>query len=123
MNQLLIDKNFILNKLGIKSLNDMQIQSHDSILNNQNTLILSATGSGKTLAFLIPLIESLNPHISDIQALIIAPSRELAIQIDQVLRSIGSGYKTNVVYGGRKGAKDKEEMKQLPSILIGTQED
>ena len=120
MNQHLIDKNLILNKLGIKSFNDMQIQSHDSILKNQNTLILSATGSGKTLAFLIPLIESLNPDISDIQALIIAPSRELAIQIDQVLRSIGSGYKTNVVYGGRKGAKDKEEMKQLPSILIGT---
>src|SRR5690606_2356126 len=48
------------------------------------------------------------------------PSRELAIQIEQVVRSMGSGYKVNAVYGGRPMSKDKIEIKHTPAILIGT---
>jgi superfamily II DNA/RNA helicase len=48
------------------------------------------------------------------------PSRELAIQIEQVIREMGSGYKANAVYGGRAGSKDKTEIKHRPAILIGT---
>ncbi len=54
------------------------------------------------------------------QSLILAPSRELAIQIEQVARSMGSGYKVNVVYGGRPIAKDFEELATLPALLVGT---
>ena len=110
----------ILNKLGIKKLNSMQEDAKSTILKNNNTLILSPTGSGKTLAFLLPIIECLDPKIDEIQALIIAPTRELAIQIEQIARSMGTGYKTNVVYGGRPGAKDREQLKHLPALLIGT---
>ena len=111
---------FILDKIGISRLNQMQEESRSQILSNQNTLVLSPTGSGKTLAFLLPIIELIDKGNNEIQALIISPTRELAIQIEQVTRSMGTGFKTNVVYGGRSGSKDREELKKLPAILIGT---
>ncbi|MDG1841935.1 MAG: DEAD/DEAH box helicase [Crocinitomicaceae bacterium] len=110
----------ILNKLGILKLNQMQEESRSTILSNKNTLVLSPTGSGKTLAFLLPIIDVLDKDNHEIQALVISPTRELAIQIEQVTRSMGTGFKANAVYGGRSGSKDREELKKLPAILIGT---
>lgn len=110
----------ILAKLGIAQLNPMQQAAHTAIANQQDVVLLSPTGTGKTLAFLLPLIEKLNPTIQAIQAVIIAPSRELALQIEQVTRTMGSGYKATCVYGGRPMAKDKIELAHTPSILIGT---
>lgn len=52
--------------------------------------------------------------------MILVPSRELAIQIEQVVREMGSGYKANAVYGGKAGSKDRIELKHPPAILIGT---
>ena len=75
---------------------------------------------GKTLAFSLPLLKVLDPNSTEVQALILVPSRELAIQIEQVIRSMGSGYKVNAVYGGRPMSKDKVEIKHTPAILIGT---
>lgn len=110
----------ILNKLGIESLNNMQSKAHETILSEKEVLLFSPTGTGKTLAFLLPIIQLLDPQSDDIQVLILVPSRELAIQIEQVIRSMGSGYKTNAVYGGKPGAKDKVELRHAPAILIGT---
>src|SRR5690606_25483146 len=110
----------ILEKLNIFQLNEMQKESLAVIKNTSNTVILSPTGTGKTLAFLLPLIERLDPECKDVQALILVPSRELAIQIEQVIRNMGTGYKVNAVYGGRTMAKDKIELKHSPAILIGT---
>jgi superfamily II DNA/RNA helicase len=110
----------ILSKLRIEKLNPMQEKAKNTIHSNENTIILSPTGTGKTLAFLLPLIAELDPKNDQIQALILAPTRELAIQIEQVIREMGSGYKANAVYGGRAGAKDRMELKTLPAILIGT---
>jgi superfamily II DNA/RNA helicase len=110
----------ILTKLNIYELNPMQVEAIDVIEKTTNTILLSPTGTGKTLAFLLPLIEILDPNITDVQALILVPSRELAIQIEQVVRSMGSGFKVNAVYGGRPMSKDKIEIKHIPAILIGT---
>lgn len=110
----------ILNKLNIYQLNPMQEEAIDAIVGNESTIILSPTGTGKTLAFLLPLLERLNPDIIEVQAVIVVPSRELAIQIEDVIRSMGSGYKVNAIYGGRAISKDKIELKTTPSILIGT---
>jgi superfamily II DNA/RNA helicase len=110
----------ILNKLNISALNPMQKEALSVIEKTANTKILSPTGTGKTLAFLLPLLKTLNHESEDIQALILVPSRELAIQIEQVIRSMGSGYKVNAVYGGRPMSKDKIEIKHKPAILIGT---
>ena len=110
----------ILKKLNIYQLNRMQEEAIELIDQNENTIILSPTGTGKTLAFLLPLIARLDPSIRDIQAVIVVPSRELAIQIEQVIRVMGSGYKVNAIYGGRAISKDKIDLKTTPSILIGT---
>ncbi|MFK5958199.1 MAG: DEAD/DEAH box helicase [Lutibacter sp.] len=110
----------ILTKLGIEKLNKMQEEAQKAILFNPEIILLSPTGTGKTLAFLLPIIANLNSKIKDIQVLILVPSRELAIQIEQVIREMGSGYKAIAVYGGRSGSKDKIELKHPPTILIGT---
>ena len=110
----------ILNKLGIAKLNAMQNEAQLAISSSSDIVLLSPTGTGKTLAFLLPILADLNPIIEEVQALIVAPSRELAIQIEQVLREMGSGYKTSVVYGGRLFSKDKIDLKHRPTILVGT---
>ncbi len=110
----------ILTKLNIHALNPMQVEAISVIETTANTILLSPTGTGKTLAFALPLLKFLDPESKDIQALILVPSRELAIQIEQVIRSMGSGYKVNAVYGGRPMSKDKIEIKHNPAILIGT---
>lgn len=110
----------ILEKLSIYELNPMQNTAIEAIEKNDKIILLSPTGTGKTLAFLLPLLERLDPKCEDVQALIIVPSRELAIQIETVIRDMGSGYKANAIYGGRSIAKDKIELKHTPAILIGT---
>jgi len=110
----------ILEKLSIEKLNAMQEEAHEVILSNPEIVLLSPTGTGKTLAFLLPVISGLDINCPEIQVLIVVPSRELAIQIEQVIREMGTGYKANAVYGGRAGSKDKSEIKHRPAILIGT---
>ena len=114
------DQEEILSKLNIYQLNAMQEEAVSTINTNVNTILLSPTGTGKTLAFALPLLKTLDPENKEVQALILVPSRELAIQIEQVIRSMGSGYKVNAVYGGRPMSKDKIELKHVPAILIGT---
>ena len=114
------DQQDILAKLNIHTLNPMQVEAIEVIEKSTNTILLSPTGTGKTLAFLLPLIETLDPENPDVQALILVPSRELAIQIEQVARTMGTGFKVNAVYGGRPMSKDKIEIKHVPAILIGT---
>ncbi len=114
------DQNEILEKLGIQQLNPMQEEAMEVIAHNSSVVLLSPTGTGKTLAFLLPVLEVLNPEETNVQVLILVPSRELAIQIEQVTREMGSGYKANAVYGGRAFSKDKIELSHPPAILIGT---
>lgn len=110
----------ILDKLGIKELNTMQEEAKFAIHSNPNVVLLSPTGTGKTLAFLLPIIEEINTDCEHIQALILVPSRELAIQIEQVAREMGTGNKINAFYGGQSFSKDRQELETPPSILIGT---
>jgi len=110
----------ILDKLGIEQLNPMQIEAQEAINSNPNVVLISPTGTGKTLAFLLPIINNLDRKSHAVQVLILVPSRELAIQIDQVIREMGAGFKTNAVYGGRAFSKDKLELLHNPAILIGT---
>ena len=110
----------ILKKLGVIALNEMQLSAKETIANNDEVVLLSPTGTGKTLAFLLPLIALLDENNTNIQCLILVPTRELAIQIEQVVRQMGTGFKANSVYGGRSGFQDKIDLKHTPAILIGT---
>ena len=78
----------ILSKLGIEKLNKMQLEAQAAIQSSNEIILLSPTGTGKTLAFLLPIINELDENIEEIQALIVVPSRELAIQIEQVFREM-----------------------------------
>lgn len=110
----------ILNKFEITALNPMQEETGKTIRKKSDVVLLSPTGTGKTLAFLLPLIETLDKNCEEIQLLILVPSRELAQQIEQVARQMGSCFKVNAVYGGRSGVQDKIDLKHRPAILIGT---
>ncbi|MEQ9188841.1 MAG: DEAD/DEAH box helicase [Cryomorphaceae bacterium] len=110
----------ILKKMGIEALNAMQEEAYTAIHDNSETILLSPTGTGKTLAFVLPLIEQINRDADGIQLLILVPSRELAIQIEQVIRDMGAGLKINAFYGGQSFSKDREALKHPPTILIGT---
>lgn len=110
----------IIKKLGISSLNDMQNEALEKIQKGTDTVLLSPTGSGKTMAFLLPLINLLDTDLDEIQAIILVPSRELAIQIEQVFREMGTGYKANAIYGGRAFGRDLDDLSHPPAILIGT---
>ena len=110
----------ILAKLNIAELNPMQEEAQLAIHSNAEVVLLSPTGSGKTLAFMLPLIAGLDRNILEVQAMVIVPTRELAIQIEQVTRDMGSGFKTNAVYGGQSFSKDKLNLAHPPAILIGT---
>jgi len=114
------DQAEILAKLKIESLNPMQESAYEAVRNNQEVILLSPTGTGKTLAFVLPILSVLDQKSNEVQVLILVPSRELAIQIEQVIREMGSGYKVNAVYGGRATVKDLQELKHPPAILIGT---
>ncbi len=110
----------ILNSLGFEGLNEIQQASLEANANNDNVILLSATGSGKTLAFLLPVLEMLNPEINNVQALIIVPSRELAIQIDDVFRKMQTGFKVTLCYGGHKRETEENNLKEAPAVIIGT---
>jgi ATP-independent RNA helicase DbpA len=89
----------VLKNLKIASLNEMQRVAINSA-SNTDTVILSPTGSGKTIAFLIPVLSRLDHAKTGIQAMILVPSRELALQIEQVFKAMGTGFKVNCFYGG-----------------------
>ena len=71
----------ILDKLGIQQLTDMQVEAMNAILRtDDDVVLLSPTGSGKTLAYLLPLVQMLDAKSNDVQAVVIVPGRELALQ-------------------------------------------
>jgi superfamily II DNA/RNA helicase len=108
-----------LEKLKIAELNKMQYAALDAAKKG-DVILLSPTGSGKTLGFLLPLLALLDDKVPTVQALILVPSRELALQIEQVFKAIGSGFKVNVCYGGHPVKIERNNLSQPPALLIGT---
>lgn len=98
----------------------MQKAALDATQKEDNIILLSATGSGKTLAFLLPILYELDRNNKETQALIIAPSRELALQIEAVFKSMGTGFKALCCYGGHKREIEEASLVHPPALLIGT---
>ena len=101
----------ISERLGIKALKPMQLE----IAASQSDLIRLAapTGSGKTIAFVINLLKHIAPQGKGVQSVIIAPSRELVLQIAAVVKAAASGYKVVAFYGGHKMEDEKKTAKAL----------
>ncbi len=109
-----------LQRLGITELNELQETVLESTKTHKDNIVLSATGSGKTLAFLLPIIENLQADASHVQALILVPSRELALQIESVVRKMQIGVKVLACYGGHKREIEENSLVETPAIIIGT---
>ncbi|WP_370897997.1 DEAD/DEAH box helicase [Chryseobacterium gossypii] len=107
-------------KLQIHEMNQMQKSAYRATENHHDVVLLSPTGSGKTLAFLFPVLRNLKKNISGIQALILVPARELALQIKQVFKSMGTDFKVSVCYGGHDKKIEINNFNEAPAVLIGT---
>ncbi len=114
----MVDK--ILEKLKIASLNEIQTAALASAKKGSDLVLLAPTGSGKTLAFLIPVLNKLKSDVKGVQALVLVPSRELALQIEQVFKQMGTGFKVNCCYGGHAVRTERNNFEQPPALLIGT---
>lgn len=110
----------VLENLKIAELNEMQKSAMEASKKSNDLILLSPTGSGKTLGFLLPLLNSLDKSKAGIQALVIVPSRELAIQIEQVFKQMQTGFKVNCAYGGHSTKTEKNSLGEAPAVLVGT---
>ncbi len=109
-----------LKNLGIAELNEMQAAVVEKASSTSNLMLLAPTGSGKTLAFLIPLIAKLKSDVAGVQALIVAPSRELSLQIEDVFRTMKTSYKVSCCYGGHSVKVEQNSLSEAPAVVIGT---
>lgn len=110
----------ITNRLSIEHLNPMQEELIAKSAPGKNIILLSPTGSGKTLAFLLAVLRRLDPESRSVQALIIAPARELALQIEHVFKTMKTGYKVSCVYGGHSARTEENALSEAPAVIIGT---
>jgi len=109
-----------LKNLSIPQFNEMQLAVIEKADAVNNLMLLAPTGSGKTLAFLIPLVTKLRLAASGVQALIVVPSRELALQIEQVFKLMKTSYKVSCCYGGHSMKVEQSSLSDAPAVIIGT---
>jgi ATP-independent RNA helicase DbpA len=120
MSEHVLSLSHLLGNLNIEALNEMQEASLEAHRSHNEIVLLSATGSGKTLAFLLPLLERIDKKLPQMQALIVVPTRELAMQIEKVFKLMGTGVKVTCCYGGHLRETEENNLKDTPALIIGT---
>lgn len=110
----------ILAALRITALNEMQQEANIAIQENNEVVLLAPTGSGKTLAFLLPVLSLLKTDVTHVQCLVIVPTRELALQIEQVWKKMATGFKVTCCYGGHDMQTEIRSLAEPPALMIGT---
>ena len=109
-----------LKNLSIPEFNEMQLAVIEKATSVNNLMLLAPTGSGKTLAFLIPVVNKLQADAEGVQALIVVPSRELALQIEQVFKLMKTSFKVSCCYGGHSMKIEQNSLSDAPAVIIGT---
>ena len=109
-------------KAGWNSLMPVQSRTLPYLLEGRDLMVQSRTGSGKTGTYLLPLMARLNPAMPAVQALILVPTRELAVQVEQEAKTLfkGSGFTVAAVYGGVGYGKQMDALRQGVSVVVGT---
>ncbi len=110
-------------EMGFQKMTEIQSKAIPPMLEGRDVIAKAPTGTGKTCAFGIPLIERIDPENPDIQAVILAPTRELATQIRDDLETLTRfmpQVRTLVVYGGQSMDKQKQQLKKGAHILVAT---
>lgn len=116
-----MEQSDILRNLRIEQLNPMQEAAIGAYASGGDLVLLSPTGSGKTLAFLLPLVQSIREDAEGVQAVVLVPSRELALQIETVFKAMNVPFKAMSCYGGRPAMEEHRTMKGIrPAVIIGT---
>lgn len=115
-----MDLQKLLLNLHIEELNPLQQEVITKAEERKNLMVLAPTGSGKTLAFLIPVLNSLRTTKKGVQCVIIVPSRELGLQIEQVFKQMATGYKITCCYGGHSVKIERNNLIEAPAVLVGT---
>ena len=114
--------NEVLKKLGIETLSEMQKAVKRAVVETKkDVVVLSPTGSGKTLAYLLPLVQLLKKDVDEVQAVVLVPGRELALQSAQVLKQMGAGVRGMALYGGKPTMDEHRQLrKELPHVVFAT---
>ncbi|HWB93512.1 MAG TPA: DEAD/DEAH box helicase [Puia sp.] len=110
----------MLSRLRIEELNRLQSETLEAAKQDGDLILLADTGTGKTLAFLLALLAFMDEKAAGTQALVIVPSRELALQIEQVIKTMGTGFKVTCCYGGHLRETEENNLIEAPAVIIGT---
>lgn len=113
-------RELLLKKEGIAELNEMQNKMLEASAEKRDIILLSPTGSGKTVAFGVPLVKMLREGSDRLQAVIIAPSRELVIQTANVINNISGDFRIVALYGGHKVEDEINSLKVTPDVIVAT---
>ncbi|MCK6257142.1 DEAD/DEAH box helicase [Fictibacillus sp. KIGAM418] len=111
-----------INNMGFEEATPIQRDTIPTALNGTDLIGQAQTGTGKTAAFGIPLIEKIDVKARKIQGIVLAPTRELAVQVGEELNKIGQfkGIKTLPIYGGQSIVRQIKALKNNPHIIVGT---
>ncbi len=111
-----------LARMNISEPTPIQEQSIPHLLAGRDLIGQARTGSGKTLAFAVPLAEQCDPSVRQVQALVLVPTRELAIQVSGVMEALASArrLRATLLYGGRSLRPEYTALKNGAQIIIGT---
>ncbi|XOV69031.1 MAG: DEAD/DEAH box helicase [Fluviicola sp.] len=110
----------LLKNSGHSSLLPLQEATIESFREHQHVQLFAQTGSGKTLAFLLAAIQHIDATKNGAQMIVLSPTRELALQTADVFKSLRSGISCTVCYGGHAVKTEKNELSELPNVIIAT---
>ena len=112
----------LLEQAGISNPTPIQIKAIPSLLDGRDVIGQARTGSGKTLAFALPALEMIDTRQKGVQVLVLAPTRELAVQVGDVFEQFGAprGIKVGMIYGGRAMGPQRIMLKQGVHVVVGT---
>lgn len=112
-----------LTKMGVKRPTTVQQQAIPLLMDNMCLIAKAPTGTGKTFAFSIPILEYLNMDVDFVQALILCPTRELALQITAEIKSLGrliKGFNVCSIIGGQSMHIQEEKLRRKPQVVVAT---
>lgn len=111
-----------LEKIGFNNPTEIQSQAIPHLLEGRDVAGKAQTGTGKTAAFSLPMLERISPEAQGVQALILTPTRELAVQVNQAIRDLSGDRRIRVlsVYGGQSIERQIQRLKRGIDIVVGT---